>query len=51
MLFVAGALIAAICACHSELRQCPAALSAESTRKRDQGILEKTRFCGNAFLS
>ena len=45
LLFVAGALIAAICACHSELRQCPAALMRPKAPKAGSRVfLEKIPF-------
>ena len=45
LLFVAGTLIAAICACHSELRQCPAALMRPKAPKAGSRVfLEKIPF-------
>ena len=45
LLFAAGTLIAAVCACHSELRQCPAALMRPKAPKAGSRVfLEKIPF-------
>ncbi|WP_296115770.1 FtsX-like permease family protein [uncultured Eubacterium sp.] len=45
LLFAAGMLIAAVCACHSELRQCPAALMRPKAPKAGSRVfLEKIPF-------